>query len=1115
MRTSIPARRFLALALLLVVGPSCVQKQSTSPSERGLTLEEPAAPAVSKRGPRDVSVPNVVVQSGHRAIATLAMHPSGRWLASAGVDRVIKIWDLATRRELRTLSGHTDRVHDVVISPDGKMLASVAADHTLRLWDFATGKLVRTIAIVGTRSMVPLSGQAVAFADAGRSVVAVADAPFFYAWNVATGEREASVELAEHGVSLAVSRDGTRAVIGTARGDLQLLALPGWAARPPMLVHRSGYVDSVALDAAGKIAVSAGRDGRTVVSDVTEGRVLRELERSADPVDALALDAPNDRVYGIDRRGSLLAWRLSTGKIATSLKPEWPDVLTGITRVALATDASMLYLGTSRGDLATWTLDARLPERFERITGYGLRAAIDPQGRTLLIADGTLLRRHDLATGKLGNVTDAGTVLADVAFTPDGKRFLALTTSGVAVVDVAGARVERVLQTAMDSMMALSGDGKHVATAGMAQAARVFNAETGAPEGTVNLGAPASCLALSRDGATVLSGGLQMIGSSLQLRRVQDGKTLREFKNVAVDVPPTEGLPGSVSLRLEDSYFACALAAHGTRVLAATADGNVRVFDAASGRLLATLAAPAPVLAFASTDDGHVLTAGMDNDVSLWELQTHKLARRFQGHTAAVTQLVIEPGGKRFVSVSDDHTLRFWSMDDEQATLVLAPVTGENPHGGAKTIGAIVADPDGYFDFTSRRALDFVHAVRGDDVVPLRQFIDVFYRPGLFAAVRGGKPLAKTVDLATAFRMPPELRLEARLSGDSIDATVGLSIKEGGIAKVALYRNGRLLAERAVDSAPARQRLSFAIKALPGPNELRAVASSQDAIRSYSNVVSVRASGSNGSERVMYVVSIGVDDYGAGKATISRGGKDALLDAGAKARFGDLAFAVADARAFADAYGGAVPAEFARTETVRIFDRDATKQRILDTLAEVARKADDNDAIVVFFAGHGIALPHQLGRVKTEAYYFVPASYGSLGELERTGVSSDDLMRALGQATAQDVVLLLDTCQSGASNEAFANGVVGALGALGEDSGIQMMASATSSQAAQELRRLKHGVFTYALLEALSCKGGEPLSFATLAQKVQERIGTLLGNPGEQSAVVLPGNRDPVVARCR
>jgi WD40 repeat protein len=76
----------------------------------------------------------------------LACSPDGKYLATAGADQLIRIWDVATGQVVRSCKGHRGRVTSVAFSGDGRRLISGGDDKTVRLWDVRSGRELRSFA---------------------------------------------------------------------------------------------------------------------------------------------------------------------------------------------------------------------------------------------------------------------------------------------------------------------------------------------------------------------------------------------------------------------------------------------------------------------------------------------------------------------------------------------------------------------------------------------------------------------------------------------------------------------------------------------------------------------------------------------------------------------------------------------------------------------------------------------------------------------------------------------------------------------------------------------------------------------------------------------------------
>ncbi len=70
-------------------------------------------------------------------IRSVTYDPTGKWLAAAGRNGIIRIWE--NGKTTRDIKASKRRIRALAFSPDGKYLASAGEDGLVRIWNYQTG----------------------------------------------------------------------------------------------------------------------------------------------------------------------------------------------------------------------------------------------------------------------------------------------------------------------------------------------------------------------------------------------------------------------------------------------------------------------------------------------------------------------------------------------------------------------------------------------------------------------------------------------------------------------------------------------------------------------------------------------------------------------------------------------------------------------------------------------------------------------------------------------------------------------------------------------------------------------------------------------------------------
>lgn len=219
--------------------------------------------------PSEAPKPALDLSESSDAVFAVAFSPDGSKLATAGADRVVRVFETATGKVLVQIEDHADWIYDLAFSPDGKNLATASRDKTAKVFDIEKKESLVTF----TPHAAPV--HAVAFAPDGKSVYSGGADNLIRVWTI-EDEAKQTRQIGGFGgpvFALTLSPDGQTLAATGADKLVRLFKTADGAALRSMEGHHD-WVYSLAISPDGKTLASGAWDGELRLWNVEDGKAL-------------------------------------------------------------------------------------------------------------------------------------------------------------------------------------------------------------------------------------------------------------------------------------------------------------------------------------------------------------------------------------------------------------------------------------------------------------------------------------------------------------------------------------------------------------------------------------------------------------------------------------------------------------------------------------------------------------------------------------------------------------------------------------------------------------------------------------------------------------------------
>jgi len=553
----------------------------------------------------------------------------------------------------------TQLPHSVMASSfanDGDFVVFRDIGGVIRLWDLTSRReLVELPASGYGRALAVTSAGLLAYGDTstnGRPAISI--------WNAVTRSALGRVETASPALALALASNGKSVAAFCEDRSVKVWDLESgkvtatFPARPPNGMHKG----VVAFSPDASILAFGETDGRIRLFDMSTYAEKHSLNASSDGITALAFSPTGNLLAsgsGFSGMETVKLWDVTTGELTNSFSGHnsW------VTALAFAPDGQTIASASGDQTIRLWDVAGRKqPSLLRGHLDEVYSVAFSPNGKTLLSGskDGEVMLWDTTVNRSEDAYATLPVPVSKFAFAPRGKDLVTLNRDGKIVVwDPAAARQKEIIAAvARDGEMAISPSGELLVVGDQTGAVRIWRLSdrSAVTNFAVSAGRPLYVAFLS-------------LGK--ELLTVDSQRTVRRRE--------TDAWRETASWAMERSANTACVSPDGAVLASGHSDGSVTIWDAASGKQLASSARHRRlVTGVAFSPDGKLMaTVGEDGLTKLWDPSPLRELQTLRGNLLAVHSVSFSDDGKRLsVGGHTKEAIKVWDVATRQEVATLA-----------------------------------------------------------------------------------------------------------------------------------------------------------------------------------------------------------------------------------------------------------------------------------------------------------------------------------------------------------------------------------------------------------------------------------------------------------